>query len=104
MSGKIETYLGFARRAGKLIAGVNAVKASGGRIFLLVADRSASENTKKEIAKLKSRFSCPLAEVGNLEEITGKPLCKLAAVCEEHLAGAILREINQSSSVETEEN
>lgn len=95
MSQKIKTYLGFARRAGKLALGVNAVKAAKGGVYLLVADRAAYPNTKKEILSLQKRFSCPLAEVENLEELTGKPLCKLAAVREEHLARAILQDIKE---------
>ncbi len=87
---KIKTYLGFARRAGKLPLGVNAAKCVRGRVYLLVADSGASPNTKKEIENLKNRFSCPLIEVDGLEELTGKPLCKLAAVREEHLAQAVL--------------
>lgn len=87
---KIRTYLGFARRAGKLALGVNAAKCVRGRVYLLVADSSASPNTKKEIESLKKRFSCPLLEVDNLEELTSKPLCKLAAMREEHLAQAVM--------------
>ncbi len=87
---KIKTYLGFARKAGKLVLGVNAAKCVRGRVYLLVADESASPNTKKEIESLKKRFGCPLIETDGLEELTGKPLCRLAAVREEHLAQAVL--------------
>ena len=95
MAQKIKSYLGFARRAGKLTLGVNAAKAERGRVFLLVADRAASMNTKKEIASLSERFSCPLIEVEDLASLTGKAFCKLAAVREEHLAGAILQDIKE---------
>lgn len=95
MSQKIKAYLGFARRAGKLVLGVNAVKAARGRVYLLVADSSASLNTKKEIISLGKKFSCPVVEVGELELLTGKALCKLAAVCEENLARAILQDVKE---------
>lgn len=92
---KIAAYLGFARRAGKLTLGVNAVAALKSRAYLLVADETASENTKKEIDKLVRRFSCPILWVTELETLTGKPQCKLAAVREEHLASAILSEMQR---------
>ena len=90
---KIKTYLGFARRAGKLALGVNAAKCVRGRVYLLVMDSAASPNSKKEIESLRKRFSCPLIAVENLEELTGKSQCRLAAVREEHLAQAILQTV-----------
>ena len=86
---KIAAYLGFARRAGKLTLGVNAACCARG-VRLLVADLSASENTKKEIEKLARKFSCHVVWTEGLEELTGKASCKLAALREEHLARAIL--------------
>lgn len=87
---KIASYLGLARRAGKLTLGVQAASSAKG-VFLLVADEAVAENNRKEIEKLKKRFSCPLLYVAGLEELTGKANCKLAAVREEHLAAAILK-------------
>ncbi len=87
---KLKTYLGFARRAGKLALGVNAAAACKGGVYLLVADGSASENTKKEIGKLAKRFSCPVLVTEDLETLTGKECCKLAAVREENLARAMI--------------
>ena len=89
---KLQTYLGFARRAGKLTLGVNAVSTLSGGVYLLVADSSASENTKKEIEKLKKKLSVPVVWTEGLETLTGKEFCKLAAVREPHLAEAILAE------------
>ena len=87
---KLKTYLGFARRAGKLTLGVNAVSTLRSGVYLLIADTFASENTKKEIEKLARRLSVPVIWTENLETLAGKELCKLAALREEHLAEAIL--------------
>lgn len=86
----IKTYLSFARRAGKLTLGVNAVSTLKGGAYLLVADLSASENTKKEIEKLRAKLSVPIVWVTDLDTLAGKEFCKLAAVREPHLAEAIL--------------
>lgn len=94
---KMKAYLGFALRARKLVLGVNAVKVTRGRVDLLIADKGASPNTKKEIESLKKRFSCPLVWVEDLEDLTGKAHCKLAAMKEEHLAKAILGEAENIS-------
>lgn len=87
---KVASYLGLARRAGKLTLGVQAA-ASAKDVFLLVADETVAENNRKEIGKLGKRFSCPIVYIAGLEDITGKANCKLAAVREEHLAAAILK-------------
>ncbi len=89
---KTASYLGFARRAGKLTLGIEAASAERKKVFLLVADETASANSRKEIAKLQKKFACPLLFVRNLEDMTGKACCKLAAVRDEGLAAAIVRE------------
>ena len=91
MRSKTESYLGFAKRAGKLTLGINGTAAAK-KVYLLVADEGASDNSKKEIQKLRTRFSCPLVWVGDLGSMTGKEGCRLAAVRDRQLAEAILRE------------
>ncbi len=88
---KTASYLGFARRAGKLTLGINGTAAAK-KVFLLVADEGASENSKKEIQKLRARFGCPLVWVEDLGSMAGKEGCRLAAVRDEGLAEAILKE------------
>ena len=85
--GKAATYLGFAKRAGKLTLGVNAAMALR-TCYLLVADANVGKNSKKEIEKLKIKFSCPLVYIENLGDVVARPGCMLAAVREEHLAKA----------------
>ncbi len=94
MRSKAESYLGLARRAGKLTLGVNALSAVK-KCFLIVADPAASENSKKEIKKQQSRLMCPLLFLENLGEAAGKSGCMVAAVREEHLARALIKEIGE---------
>lgn len=100
MSDPIKTYLGFAKRAGKLTLGVNAVGAERGKVYLLIADVSASPNTKKEIERIRKKLGCPFAETADLETLTDKAEVKLAAVREEHLAAAIVAELAKRRSEE----
>lgn len=90
---KVRSYLGFARRAGKLTLGVNASATLKKGVYLLLADKTAAKNSQKEILKLQQKLSCPLLYCEDLEGLTGKAGCKLAAVREEHLAAAIVREM-----------
>ncbi len=90
---KIAAYLGLARRAGKLTLGVQAAATLHGGVYLLVADESVAPNNRREIDKLKKKLACPVIFLEGLEEITGKPFCKLAAVRDENLARAILSQI-----------
>lgn len=95
MRSKIETYLGFARRAGKLTLGVQAAGTVRRDAYLLVADESVAANNRKEIEKLQKKFGCPLVYVRNLEDMTGKANCKLALVRDKSLAEAIEKEENK---------
>lgn len=89
---KTASYLGFARRCGKLTLGVGGVGTLKRGVFLLVADGSVAKNSRKEIEKLQKKFSCPLLFVENLGDMVGKDDCKLAAVRDENLAKAIADE------------
>ncbi len=90
---KVETYLGFCLRAGKLTLGVNAAATVKKGVYLLVMDEFTAPNSKKEIEKLQRKFACPLIVAEGLETLVGKPNCKLAAVRDKNLAEAILREV-----------
>ncbi len=96
---KIQTYLGFALRAGKLTLGVNAAATVKKGVFLLVMDEGTAENSRKEIVKLVKKFACPLITVQDLESLVQKPNCKLAAVREKNLAEAILREQEEEKQI-----
>ena len=89
---KAEGYIGLCMKAGKLTCGFNAIEIQRGNTYLLLLCATASENAKKSARKLSVKFGCPifLTEGKTLEEIIGKPNCKLAAVRDENLAKAIV--------------
>ncbi len=94
---KTASYLGFARRAGKLTLGVNAASTLKNNVFLLAADVTVEKNSRKEIEKLRVKFSCPVLFFKDLGSMVGKAGVKLACVRDEGLARAIL-------SAETDDN
>lgn len=99
---KTASYLGFARRAGKLTLGVNAAATLKKGVYLLVADETVAKNSRKEIEKLRTKFSCPLIYIADLGMLVGKEGCKLAVVRDAELAKAVLRA--QESAGGSDEN
>lgn len=89
---KIYTYVGFARRAGKFKAGLNAIKTVKKGIELLILCHSASPNAIKEAEKLSERFFCPLYKTVTftVEDMMDKENCKLVAILDYELAKAII--------------
>ncbi len=89
---KVETYIGFCRKAGKLTCGFNAIAQQKKEVYLLLLCGTASENAVKDALKLKERFGCELLLSSQipLEETVGKVNCKIAAVRDRELAKAIL--------------
>ena len=94
---KIFSYLGFAKKAGKMKAGVNAVATLKGRVPLIVLCDSASENTKKDALSLAKKYRSTLVlSVGHtVEELINKENCKVVAVTDESLANAIINTVKQ---------
>ncbi len=88
---KIESYVGFALRARKIRLGSGAISTLRGGVELLIMDGGAAKNSQRLALKFKNRFSCPLVvcETG-FADLVGKPDCKIAAICDKSLAGAIL--------------
>lgn len=84
------SYLGFARRAGKLTLGVFAAGMLKKGVYLLVADNLAGKNSRKEIENLRQKLGCPLLFTDGLGEMVGKPGCVLAAVRDQKFASAIM--------------
>lgn len=92
MKSKIETYLGFCVRSGKIVYGADNVETQKRGVKLLIIDEAISPNSLKVIIKSQSRFACPLilAQEGVLGEYLHKPAVKAVAIKEENLASAIL--------------
>lgn len=89
--GKVETYLGFCKRAGKLIIGSGAIKAQKGGVYLIIISSLAAKNTQKIAMSLKTKFDCPLLLCrGDFDKAVNRPDSKIAAVRDLSLAKAIL--------------
>ncbi|MBR2023440.1 MAG: hypothetical protein IJ996_02860 [Clostridia bacterium] len=98
---KIETYLGFCLRAGKLLFGIDNVEKTKRNAYLLIADETLSENSFKTLVKARETLSCPLlvGKAGFLSECLHRAGVKVIAVRDESLAKAILQNVQESEQV-----
>ncbi|MBE5751146.1 MAG: hypothetical protein E7357_01905 [Clostridiales bacterium] len=92
MKSKIETYLGFCVRAGKLAYGVDEIEKKRKGVFLIVFDETLGANSQKVLAQARQNLSCPLmvADEGVLGAYLYKPAVKAVAITDHHLASAII--------------
>ncbi len=94
---KVETFIGFCIKAGKLTLGAGAINTLKNGVFLLIVSGDASENTKKLAVKFKNRLLCPLLICkSGFDTVVNKPDCKMAAVRDKQLAKAILDNLDNN--------
>ena len=91
---KIETYLGFCIRAGKIIFGTEMISRQKKGVKLLITDGGMGANSFKIMAKAKETLSCPMliTSEGLLGELVHRPAVKAVAIKDDNLAAAILKE------------
>ena len=92
---KIETYVGFCIRSGKIIFGTEMISRQKKGVNLLLSDGGMGANSFKIMVKAQETLDCPLLQtaVGVLGELTHRPAVKAVAIKDEHLASAILKEV-----------
>ena len=77
MKDKMLTYIGFAKKAGKLVAGSNACRFAmkKGRLKLLIIAEDASENTKNKMAGEAGSQGLPFTPYTSISGIGKKSSC-----------------------------
>lgn len=91
-NGRIETFIGFSIKSGKISLGSGAIGTLRGGVYLLILDGAAAKNSRRLALKYKNRFSCPLLICdGGFEDAVNKVGCKMAAIRDRELAKAILQ-------------
>lgn len=103
MAGKVEAYIGFCLRARKIALGAGSIDVLNKGVHLILVCSTASENTFKLAVKYKNRFSCPLVVCKTgLENAVHRPSCKLAAIRDNQLADAIVKNLGENYELYTE--
>ena len=102
-SPRILSYLGFAKKAGKLVSGAgnteNALKSLKAKLVLVAG--SASENTKKHFSDMATYRDVPIYILDGdaLGSAIGKEEHKTVCITDTGFATAIIKEINLNLGV-----
>ena len=91
---KIEAYLGFCIRAGKITFGVDGISQLKKGVKLLLVDGALGESSLKEMKRSQEKFGCSLwtLKAGLLGELLHRPSVKAVAIKDGNLASAIEKE------------
>ena len=104
---KIESYLGLARRAGKVISGYQTCvhTISKGTIRLLIVAEDASDNTKDKFAHLCKLYEVPFfiyASADYLSEMTGMHGRGIFGITDRNFAEVMIKEIQNEKLISEE--
>ncbi|MDE7082298.1 MAG: hypothetical protein K2O89_01165 [Clostridia bacterium] len=100
---KIDTYIGFCIKSGKISIGSGAIATLKGGVKLLVLDGTAAKNSKRLALKFKNRFNCPLIICkSGFERVVNREGAKIAAIRDEELSKAILQNSDDNYELYTE--
>ena len=99
MNRKVISYLGFAKKSGNLMSGVNTCTfaMNKGRVRLMILAEDISENSEKKIMKEIRKHGVEYVKYGNSAELSravGSQGRSVFAVCEAGFSEAIKKEIN----------
>lgn len=87
---KVETYIGFCIKSGKMTFGSGAVDSLKNEVYLILLSADAAQNTRKLAIKFKNRHKCPLIICkDDFERVVNRAGCKIAAVRDKGLAKVI---------------
>lgn len=100
MNKKVISYLGFAKKSGKLLTGVNtcSMAMAKGKVRLAILSEDISENSEKKTMKEIRRYDIRYVKYGNSEELShavGASGRNVFALCDRNFAEVILKEIDR---------
>ena len=100
MKKKVISYLGFAKKSGNLVSGVNtcAFAMAKRKVKLMILAEDISENSEKKIMKEIRKYGVPFVKYGNSDELShavGTSGRSVFAVCDDNFSKVILNEINR---------
>lgn len=98
MNSKLLTYMGFAKKAGKLVSGVNTVtfNIAKRKVKLVILAEDISENSRKKIMKEIRKGQVDYIVCGTIDELshaTGAAGRSVFAVLDDNFADAIKKAV-----------
>ena len=101
---KIESYLGLARRAGKIISGYQTCvhTISRGNIRLIIVAEDSADNTKEKFRNLCSRYDVEFRIYSTIEELssmTGFTGRGIFGITDKNFAEVMIKEIQNEKLI-----
>ena len=93
---KIASYIGFSVKARKVVYGYESVLLAKKRIYLILCDKSLSENSLKKVVRFGEQYDVKWRLIDDLSDYFGGKAIKCVGLAEEHLASAIETELNKT--------
>lgn len=101
---KIESLLGFAVKAGKLVYGADSLETTRTRVYVVFTCSTASDNTKQKVRKIASAKHIPmLITKKELQYIVSRKNCKVIGVTDKQMAEAMLARLNENYETDRSE-
>lgn len=93
---KIKSYIGFAIKMRKAVFGVDGIKTSKQKLFLVVFDESLANNSSKKLCSFCENNNLKCYKVDfSLSELTKRSNVKAVAIGDESLANAIIENMEE---------
>lgn len=93
---KVNAYIGFSIKSGKIVYGYESVILAQKRTYLVLCDVSLAENSLKKVTRFVTEKGIKLLLIDGLSEYFGGKAIKCIGIGEEHLASAIANELNNT--------
>ena len=97
---KIDSLLGFAVKAGKLLYGCDTLESVRKPVYLIIVCQTLADNTRKRVLAVAERKNIPVAQSTNaLENAVGRQNCKVISVTDKQMAKAMRGYMGQNYSL-----
>lgn len=102
---KIESLLGFAVKAGKIIYGFDNIETLRKKRYLIIIDKTASKRLSRHCTEFAKSKHLPLLQINHkkIEDVVHKLNCKVIAITDKQMSAAILKFANDNYEVLTSE-
>ena len=97
VTNKIETYLRFAIKGGKIVFGLDNIKIKIRHIKLIISDNSLSEKSLRETKFISEKNKIPLMlSEADLNQILNTTNCKVIGITDINMVTAIMDNVGSS--------
>lgn len=87
---KVDSLIGFAVKAGKLLYGADTLETTNRPMYLIIQCSTVAENTRKKVCQLAREKNIPLLQAKNeLQYAVSRKNCKVIAVTDKQMASAM---------------